>query len=99
MCCSIYILYIVTYIKIGRLQWAGHLIRIGIEDERPAKRAFQSNPGGNRLYGRPRARWDDNMTEDAGTIGVRMWTAKTKSKDDCNRILKKVRTFNGLLHQ
>ena len=42
------------------------------EDERPAKRAFQSNPGGNRLRGRSRTRWEDNVTEDAGTIGVRM---------------------------
>ena len=77
---------IVTYIKSGRLQWAGHLIRM--EDERSAKRAFQSNPGGNRLRGRPRARWEDNVTEDGGIIGVRMWTAKAKSKDDWNRILR-----------
>ena len=70
-----------------------------MEDEIPAKRAFQSNPGGNRLHGRPRARWEDNETEDAGTIGVRMWTAKVKSKDDWNRILRKARTLNGLSRQ
>ena len=71
---------IVTYIKIESLQWAGHLI--WMEDERPAKRAFQSNPGGNRLLGIPKARWEENVTEDAGTTGVRMSTAKAKSKDD-----------------
>ena len=83
----------VTYTKIGRLQWVGNLLRV--EGERPAKRALQSNPGGNRLHGRPRARWENNVTEDAGTIGVLMWTAKVKSKDDWNRILRKTRTLDG----
>ena len=85
---------IVIYIKVGRLQWAGHLIMM--EDERPTKTAFQSNPGGNRLRGRPRARWGYNVTE--GTIGVRMWTAKAKSEGDWNRILRKARTLNELSH-
>ena len=55
--------------------------------------------GGNRLRGIPKARWEDKVTEDAGIIGVKMWTAKAKSKDDWNRILRKTRTLNGLLRQ
>ena len=75
---------IVAFIKIGLLQWAAQLIRM--EDDRPAIRAFQSKSGVIRLHGRLRARWEDNTSEDARIIGVRIWTAKAKSKDDWNRI-------------
>ena len=51
------------------------------------------------MRGGLRARWEDNVTEDAGIIGVQMWTAKAKSKDDWTRILRKARTLNGLSHQ
>ncbi|KAJ4428394.1 hypothetical protein ANN_24414 [Periplaneta americana] len=65
---------IITVLKIGRLQWAGHLVRM--DDTRPAKRAFTSNPGGSRSVGRPMSRWENNVYEDANFIGARMWTVK-----------------------
>ncbi|KAJ4439564.1 hypothetical protein ANN_07691 [Periplaneta americana] len=71
--------------KIGRLQWAGHLVRM--DDTRPAKRAFTSNPGGSRSKGRPKSRWEDNVYEDANFIVARMWTVKARSRDGWNKIL------------
>ena len=45
---------IIEFIKINRLRWAGHLIRL--EDPRPALRVFRYNPGGIRNRGRPKTR-------------------------------------------
>jgi hypothetical protein len=45
---------IVTLIKLGRLRWAGHIIRM--EEDRPAKRILVSNPGGARGRGKLKIR-------------------------------------------
>jgi hypothetical protein len=45
---------IVTSIKVRRLEWAGHEVRM--DDERMVKRVFLGNPGGRRKPGRPRLR-------------------------------------------
>jgi hypothetical protein len=44
----------VTSIKVRRLEWAGHVVRV--DDERRVKRVFLGNPGGRRKLGRPRLR-------------------------------------------
>jgi hypothetical protein len=36
----------VTSIKVRRLEWAGHVVRM--DDERAVKRVFLGNPGGRR---------------------------------------------------
>jgi hypothetical protein len=59
---------IVTFIKLGRLRWAGHVIRM--EGDRPAKRILISNPGGARGRGRSKIRWDDGMDDDSKAIGL-----------------------------
>ncbi|XP_069673710.1 uncharacterized protein [Periplaneta americana] len=83
--------------KVSVLEWAGHLVRM--DDTRPAKRAFTSNPRRSRSKGRPKSRWEDNVYEDANFIGARMWTVKARSRDGWNKILRKARTLNGLLSQ
>jgi hypothetical protein len=45
---------LITFIKLGRLRWAGHLTRR--EDDIPAKRILISNPGGTSRRGRPKIR-------------------------------------------
>jgi hypothetical protein len=44
-------------IKIRRLQWAGHIIRM--EEERIPKKVLSGNFHTTRLVGRPRTRWAD----------------------------------------
>jgi hypothetical protein len=48
---------IVTSIKVRRLEWAGHVVRM--KDERMVKTVFFGNPGGRRKPGRHRLRWLD----------------------------------------
>ena len=61
---------IVNRIKYGRLQWAGHLVRM--PEERIAKTIFDGEPGrGRRLRGRPRIRWQHAVESDLGSLNVR----------------------------
>jgi hypothetical protein len=57
----------ITFIQLGRLRWAGHIIRM--EEDRPAKRILISNPGGARE--RPKIRWEDGVGNDSKAIGIR----------------------------
>ena len=61
---ELYTLYkdsdIIIYIKISRLRWAGHVIRL--EDQNPARRVFAAVVEGRRQKGRPKLRWEDGVT-------------------------------------
>jgi len=58
---ELYILYkendIVTYIKINRLRWTGHVIQM--EEKNPARRVLVAVVEGRRQRGRPKLRWED----------------------------------------
>jgi hypothetical protein len=58
---------IVTSIKVRRLEWAGHVVRM--DDERMVKRVFLGNPGGRRKPRRPRLSWLDCVEENLKTLG------------------------------
>jgi hypothetical protein len=55
----------VTYIKINRLRWAGHVIRL--EEQNPARRVLVAVVEGRRQRGRPKLRWEDGV-KIAGSI-------------------------------
>ena len=46
---------IVTTIKVRRLEWAGHLVRMS--DDRTVKKVFLGKLDGRRKAGRPKLRW------------------------------------------
>ena len=50
-------------IKIRRLGWAGHIVRM--EEERIAKKVLNGNFYTTRPVGRPRTRWADVVQRDA----------------------------------
>ena len=54
---------IVTFIKLRRLEWAGHVYRM--EDHRIPKRLMEGRIYGIRPKGRPKNRWIDSVTIDA----------------------------------
>ena len=67
-------------VKLKRLQWAGHVQRMG--NECIPKKILYATIGGKRHVGRPRNRWIDAMEEDAKKIlGVRNWKKKTLNRD------------------
>ena len=51
---------IVRVIKSRRLRWAGHVARMA--EGRSAFKILTGKPTGKRLLGRPRRRWEDNIS-------------------------------------
>jgi hypothetical protein len=62
----------VKFIKLERLRWVGHVIRM--EEGEPAKQPFPpTKPGGreDERRGRPKYRWYDELEEDVAMGGCR----------------------------
>ncbi|PSN42401.1 hypothetical protein C0J52_21660 [Blattella germanica] len=53
-------------IRLKRLEWAGHVQRMGME--RIPKRILHNTIGGQRRVGKPRSRWIDVVGEDARRV-------------------------------
>jgi hypothetical protein len=77
---------IITSIKVRRLEWAGHVVRM--DDERMVKRVFPRNPGGRRKPRRPRLRWLDCVEDDLKTLGVKRWRKRAEDCEEWAIILK-----------
>jgi hypothetical protein len=54
---------VTEFIKLRRLQWAGHVIRM--EDNCMPKKALQQTIHSKRQVGKPRKSWEDGVREDA----------------------------------
>jgi hypothetical protein len=54
---------LVSHIKVGQIQWAGHVARL--EDSDPAKQVLESQLYGTQKAGRPKLRWADGVAQDA----------------------------------
>jgi hypothetical protein len=77
---------IVTSIKVRRLEWAGHVVRMDVE--RMVIRVFLGNPVGRRKPGRPRIRWLDCVEDGLKTLGVRRWRKRAEDREEWVIILK-----------
>jgi hypothetical protein len=85
---------LVTAIRISRLRWAGHLVRM--EDNLPCKKITLDKPEGRRRVGRPNLRWMDGVMRDAERLGVRNWRSKAKDRVGWRRLLESAKTLHGL---
>jgi hypothetical protein len=85
---------IVTEIKIRRLEWLGHIIRM--EDIRILEMILNSEPEGRRGVGRPKLRWLDDVQADIKTLGIKRWRLKAQDRKKCTVILKEAKAkVNG----
>jgi hypothetical protein len=60
---------IVTTIKVRRLEWAGHLVRMS--DDRTVKKVFLGKPDGRRKAGRPKLTWLDCTENNLKLMGAK----------------------------
>ena len=60
---------IVNYIKVKRLAWAGHLVRMN--NDRTIKKIFNTKPDGVRRVRRPKLRWEDGVDQDMRILEVK----------------------------
>jgi hypothetical protein len=69
--------YIVTVIKIRKLEWLGHIIRMN--ETRFVKKNFEGKLEGRRGRGRTRLRWINDVEDDLRKLGVKR--CRTKALD------------------
>ena len=86
---------IVEDIKIRRLGWAGHIIRM--EEERIPKKVLNGDFYTTRPVGGPRTRWADVIQKDAlQLLGVRGWKRRAENKDEWMRLMREAKARKGL---
>jgi hypothetical protein len=75
----VYVIYILEDIKIRRLEWAGHIIRL--KEERTPKKVLNGNFHTTSPVGRPRTRWADVVQRDAlQLLGIRGWRGRAANR-------------------
>ena len=68
-------------IKIRRLEWAGHIIRM--EEDRIPKKVLDGNFHTTRPVGRPRTGWEDVVQRGAlQLLGIRGRRRRAANRDD-----------------
>jgi len=78
---------IIAYIKINRLKWAGHVIRM--EEQTATRRVLVAVVEGRRQRGRSKLRWEDGVMEGARKLGERNWRNAARNRDSWQKLLKK----------
>jgi hypothetical protein len=82
-------------IKIRRLEWAGHIIRM--EEERIPKKVLNGNFHTTRPVGRPRTRWADVVQRDAlQLLGIREWMRRAANRDEWRCLMVEAKAQRGL---
>ena len=80
---------IVTVIKIRRLEWLGHVIRMN--ETRSVKKVFEGKLEGRRGRGRPRLRWIDDVEDDLRKLGVKRWRVKALDREEWASIIREAK--------
>ena len=75
-----------TVIKIRRLEWLGHVIRMS--ETRSVKKIFEGKLEGRRGGGRPRFRWINDVEDDLRTLGVKRWRTKALDREEWASIIR-----------
>ena len=96
---ELYTLYkdlnIVEDIKIRRLGWAGHIMRM--EEERIPKKILNGTFYNTRTAGRPRTRWEDVVQRDAWQLlGMRRWRRRARNGDEWRHALRESRACSAI---
>ena len=85
---------VVHRIKISRLQWVGHVIRMN--DSSMLKEIFSAKPLNTRRRGRPKLRWVDAVEEDCFVLKTRNWRSLAASRGGWKRLVQKALAHPGL---
>ena len=71
---------IVNVIKIRRLEWFGHVVRMN--ETRYVKKIFEGKLEGRSGRGRPRLRWINDVEDDLRKLGVKRWRTKALEREE-----------------
>jgi len=83
---------IVRVVKSRRMRWVGHVAHMG--EERGVHRVLVGKPEGKRPLGRPRRRWEDNITMDLREVGGGgNWLELAQDRDRWRALVNRVMNF------
>ncbi|GFU49631.1 uncharacterized protein TNCV_4143981 [Trichonephila clavipes] len=85
---------IVNFIKIQRIKWAGHVIRMN--EDRTTKKVFNAQPIGTQRKGRPNLRWIGGL-EKVLVSRTRNWRTLAGRRLAWKRLLEKAKVLPGFL--
>ena len=80
---------IVSIIKIRRLEWLGHGVRMN--ETRSVKKIFEGKLEGRRGRGRPRLGWINDVEDDVRKLGVKRWRTKALEREEWTSIIKEAK--------
>jgi hypothetical protein len=87
-------LNIVSFIRINRLRWIGHVNTM--DNKRMVYQAFANQPQGSRPRGRPKSRWWDCVYGDVKKCKIRNWEQRSKNREDWMRSVKEAKAHIGM---
>jgi len=70
-----------------------------MEEQSPTRRVLVAVVEGRRQRCRPKLRWEDGVTEDAGKLGERNWRNAARNRDSSQKHLNKALAQKELLYQ
>jgi hypothetical protein len=79
---------IVNVIKIRRLEWFGHVVRM---NETRSVKIFEGKLEGRRSRGRPRLRWMNDVEYDLRKLGVKRWRTDALEGEEWASIIKEAK--------
>jgi hypothetical protein len=83
-------------IKIRRLEWAGHIIKM--EEERIPKKVLNGNFHATRPVGKPRTSWAHVVQGDAlQLLGIRRWRRRAANNDEWRHLMREAKARKGML--
>jgi hypothetical protein len=88
---------IVRVIKVARIRWLGHLVRM--KENSPCKNKTFSQPEGSRKKGRYRLRWLDSVLKDVKLLKVETWWKRAHDRNSWGRIIKETKVHKELYSQ
>jgi hypothetical protein len=82
---------IINHIKAQRLSWFGHLHRM--PEKRMVKKVYKWKLMLTRPLGRPKNRWEDDITKDMKKLKIKNWTSCSQGRNKWRLYVEKAKTF------
>jgi hypothetical protein len=78
--------------KAQRLSWFGHIKRL--PDTKTIKKICNWKPLTKRAQGRPKYRWEDNITQDICLMKIKKWIACVQDRGKWKEVFENAKSFN-----
>jgi hypothetical protein len=85
---------ILRFIKAQRIKCLGHIQRM--DQARQTRKLLDWKRMGTRPVGRPRQRWQEDVTEDLKKLKVKNWKETAKERRTWRDLAEKAKTHTGL---